>query len=117
MKATQYIRKILEFGNKDAHALIDSCEPFKSVRGKAADNIGQSLLLTAAAYGVVSLSAPQIGYQASMFVLNKSMNTWRTPPEQFKTNEALLKYATEESKNYELFMNPKFELVTTVYIL
>ena len=96
--------------------LNESTSPLKSLRAAQSIHIIQSLAYTAAAYGVISLSAPQIGYPFSVFAIHKTMKEWTKPSKNFETNQILSQYASNESLNYEIFANPRIESETTVFI-
>jgi peptide deformylase len=111
---TPVIYKVIRYGKDNDSMLSKACKMLPCLSTEYAQYITNSLLYTAAAYGVISLSAPQIGFPYKLFVVNKSMKVWKLPSVQFKSNNDLMKHAHEESKKYDVFANSKLEKNTKV---
>ena len=119
MNITKYgapiIYKIISFHHNNSSVLSNKSLPFNSMLSDKAQHICNSLILTAAAYGVKALSAPQIGFLNTAFVINKSQGNWFSTPRTFSNNDQLYEYAISESEKYELYGNPKIETISAVY--
>lgn len=108
------IYKVIRYGKDNDTMLHRICKKIPCLSTEFAQYLTHSLLYTAAAYGVISLSAAQIGFPYKLFVANKSMTTWKLPSMKFKSNNEFLEYAHMESQKYEVFANLKLEKITKV---